>query len=201
MLIIGAVSIALIVTIWSFANRGRTVDRKEPQVEKTDLKELLEIGEIERKKLIDDLKNDVGKSMNAPVISGIFLGIPASIYEGKIKEYEEAKGKFYPTLAMKEDSIGVFRDSALKTAAAGRNTSFWWIGSRCTVVQIVNESNLLVSWEDKYSIWVSDYDTKNLVDGMSLKLSGIFRYAGTKQYGTAISGMKTVYLIKKVVDE
>ena len=167
---------------------------------------LLRKGEQERRTRITTLRNKMRKHQKAlkspssrrlALLGGV---VPLSIYERKIKEYGSLRGKYLPTLEMKPDSVGVFRDTRLQIGSAGRNTSYGWTGSRVTVRQVIDAENVLVDW-GKTSLWVGRMSTENLVDGKKLRLPGIFRYAGTKQYQTVIGGTKTVYLIEKVGDE
>ena len=167
--------------------------------EDVDLKELRKAGESERKELLAKLKEQRDKAeetQKSRKASGSRIGSGAnpSDYDDDISTLEKGRGKYWPTLWMKEDSVGIFRMQSKE------KTSITIDGQKCPVVvveSIIDETNMLVRRGDT-RMWVSGVSTKNRVDDAKIGLPGLFRYAGTKEFQNVSGGKSTVYWIEKV---
>ena len=65
------------------------------------------------------------------------------------------------------------------------------------VLQIVDADEMRVTYYG-HDLWLRGIDTKNLVDEVGLKPTGIFEVIGTKAYTTVLGSMSTVLLVEPV---
>jgi hypothetical protein len=70
-------------------------------------------------------------------------------------------------------------------------TNFNW-----TVMQVIDEDNMLVGLPAGQRLWVKGFKTEGLTDGKPFRISNIVKVTGTTTYKTAIGGTKTVFVIE-----
>lgn len=63
------------------------------------------------------------------------------------------------------------------------------------VSQVVDESNVIVKYGD-ISIWLTNYDTKELADNMQIKYINCVQITGTKKYSTVAGTTRTILLVE-----
>jgi len=69
-----------------------------------------------------------------------------------------------------------------------------------TVLNIVDDKNMLIVLGSKNPIWLTDYPTANFADEDKVRISGPIIVEGTKEYETVVGGKKTVRVIRLVDD-
>lgn len=153
---------------------------------KTLMKLILKRGEDERQKRVSEIKTRIAQEpvvyRDVPVGARHFKSVvvPSAIHEKELAILEEQKGKYIPTLALREGSIGVISGNGFQ---------------RTKVTQIIDDSNMLCQIFDD-TVWVTG-NTAGLVDGNGVFLKGLYRCTGTKQYRTILGASRTIYQIEE----
>jgi hypothetical protein len=69
------------------------------------------------------------------------------------------------------------------------------------VLSIVDDKNLLLQLGTSRTFWLEGFPTKDLVDNQSVRLIGPIEIRGTKEYTTAIGGLRTVRVLRFVSED
>ena len=69
------------------------------------------------------------------------------------------------------------------------------------VLDVIDDKNVLLSLGSSRIVWLKDFPTKGLVDEQSVRLIGDMECTGTKSYGTAIGGSRTVKVVRFISAE
>ena len=144
---------------------------------------ILAAGKMERRAKIAELKGYIASGQHLHALSA----------NSSIQRLSKGKGVYLPSLSrrLSVGEIGVLRQHVPFCAAAQPVKAF----------QVMDEDTLLIeiaySRSDRMICWLDGFSTNGVVDGdRHSGVAALLRVTGTRQYGTAIGGSRTVFVLE-----